>query len=103
MGDLKPNEEFNYSRPDGIDNVMFYGFKGAATLNDSKRDPIKAQQICRFNTETGSAAKLTAGPDGFRAMVFASKRRRRLCGMGLLSVHRSSSSWSVSSSTNKAS
>ena len=72
--ELKPNEEFAYSRPDGIDNVMFYGFKGAATLNGS--DLIKAQQICRFDTQTGSAALLRAGGAGFRAMVFAGKQTK---------------------------
>jgi len=72
--ELKPNEEFAYSRPDGIDNVMFYGFKGAATLNGS--DAIRAQQICRFDTQTGSAALLKAGSDGFRAMVFAGKQTK---------------------------
>jgi redox-sensitive bicupin YhaK (pirin superfamily) len=72
--ELKPNEEFAYSRPDGIDNVMFYGFKGAAVLNGS--DAIKAQQICRFDTQTGSAARLKAGADGFRVMVFAGKQTK---------------------------
>ena len=72
--ELKPNEEFAYSRPDGIDNVMFYGFKGAATLNGS--DLIRAQQICRFDTQTGNAALLRAGGAGFRAMVFAGKQTK---------------------------
>jgi len=72
--ELKPNEEFAYSRPDGIDNVMFYGFKGAAVLNGS--DSIKAQQICRFDTQTGVAALLKAGADGFRMMVFAGKQTK---------------------------
>merc|ERR1712100_283198 len=47
--DLQPGAKFHYSRPDGIDNVMFYAFKGDAIIGyDATR--ISKQQICRFDT-----------------------------------------------------
>ena len=72
--ELKPGEDFSYTCPDGMDNVMFYAFKGDATLNGS--DAIKAQQVCRFDTGTGSGASLKAGAAGFRAMVFTGKQTK---------------------------
>jgi redox-sensitive bicupin YhaK (pirin superfamily) len=71
--ELEPGTEFSYTCPDGMDNVMFYGFKGDATLNGGAQ-AIRAQQICRFDTSGPSqSAQMKAGAQGFRAMVFTGK------------------------------
>lgn len=69
--ELDPNAEWSYSCPDDMDNVMFYAFKGSATINGERS--IRAQQICRFDTSGPRTALLTAGRDGCRALVFTGK------------------------------
>ena len=72
--DLQPGAQFIYSRPDGIDNVMFYAFKGDAVIGP-KGTSISQQQICRFDTSGGAtASSVTAGKSGLRMMVFAGKQ-----------------------------
>lgn len=72
--ELEAGGEFCYTCPAECDNVMFYGFKGDAVL-EQDATPIGSQQICRFDTRDPDAqtAKVTAGTDGFRFMVFTGK------------------------------
>jgi redox-sensitive bicupin YhaK (pirin superfamily) len=72
--ELQPNGEFTYERPANMDNVVFYAFKGSATLNGTTS--FKQQQACRFDTSGGASVKLTASADGFRMMVFTGKQTR---------------------------
>jgi len=69
--ELGPGCEWKYTRPDNMDNVMFYAFKGSVTLNDDT--VMKERQICRFDTSGSREAFLRAGKDGFRCMVFTGK------------------------------
>lgn len=70
--ELQAGGEFEYECPAEMDNVMFYSFKGAGTLNGDT--PMRAQQVCRFDTTTGTkTATIQAGTDGFRLMVFTGK------------------------------
>lgn len=70
--DLKPGATFDYDRPPNLDTVMFYAFKGAATLNAGKT--LNAQEVALFDAESGDRASVVAGDKGFRMMVFAGKR-----------------------------
>ena len=72
--ELPPNGSFTYERPSNMDNVMFYAFKGSATLNGTTA--FKQQQACRFDTRGGASVELTASADGFRMMVFSGKQTR---------------------------
>jgi len=69
--ELEPNAEWTYTCPDDMDNVMFYAFKGSATINGETS--IRAQQICRFDTSGPRTALLGAGRDGYRGLVFTGK------------------------------
>ena len=66
----RPGAVFEYERPSTMDNVMFYAFAGAGTLNGG--NAIKQQQICRFDTSKGSAARVRAEIRSFRALLRAS-------------------------------
>ena len=73
---LDAGAECTYQLPEGMDNVMFYPYKGDGTLNGSG-EQIKSQQICRFNTETGcKTALFKAGSNGCSLMIFAGKMTR---------------------------
>merc|ERR1719453_3030430 len=69
--ELAPNAEWAYTCPEGMDNVMFYSCKGSGLINQETK--IKAQQIARFDTSGPQSTMLTAGPDGYRGMVFTGK------------------------------
>eukprot|EP00927_Polykrikos_kofoidii_P066382 TRINITY_DN61994_c0_g1_i1.p1 TRINITY_DN61994_c0_g1~~TRINITY_DN61994_c0_g1_i1.p1 ORF type:complete len:341 (+),score=45.49 TRINITY_DN61994_c0_g1_i1:54-1025(+) len=66
--ELDAGAEWSYTCPQGMDNAMFYAFRGSATLNGETK--LKAQQICRFDTSGPQTALLTAGASGYRGMVF---------------------------------
>lgn len=70
--ELQPGEEWTYSRPDNMDNVIFYAFKGSAVINGAGQK-IKAQDCCRFDTGKGDSVLLTAGSEGYRMIVFTGK------------------------------
>jgi len=69
--ELEPGAEWSYTVPDNMDNAIFYCFKGGATIN--RRETIKSQQCCRFDTSGARTALITAGGDGYRCMVFTGK------------------------------
>jgi redox-sensitive bicupin YhaK (pirin superfamily) len=72
--ELEAGVSWTYEVPEGMDNAMFYAFKGDAALNGGT--PIRAQQICRFDTSGPRAAQLKAGAGGFRCMVFTGKQTK---------------------------
>jgi hypothetical protein len=79
--ELEPGAEWSYTCPEGMDNAMFYAFKGAATLNGSTT--LSAQQICRFDTSGAKTAILCAGADGYRGLVFTGKMaKEKICWHG---------------------
>lgn len=72
--ELEPGAEWAYSCPDEMDNVIFYAFKGRATINAGQT--LRAQQVCRFDTSGPRTAALQAGPDGYRGLVLTGRRTR---------------------------
>lgn len=72
---LDAGATFSYVCPPSCDNVMFYGFKGSCTVENGGGKSLRKQQILRFNTSDAAAqeARVTAGADGFRMMVFTGK------------------------------
>jgi len=69
--ELAPGEDWSYTCPENMDNVIFYAFKGSALINGET--PIRAQQVCRFDTSGSRTASLSPGSDGYRGMVFTGK------------------------------
>eukprot|EP00930_Biecheleria_cincta_P045774 TRINITY_DN31548_c0_g1_i1.p1 TRINITY_DN31548_c0_g1~~TRINITY_DN31548_c0_g1_i1.p1 ORF type:complete len:308 (-),score=46.09 TRINITY_DN31548_c0_g1_i1:47-970(-) len=69
--ELEPGSDWAYERPENMDNVIFYCFKGSAVVNGGTA--LKAQHAARFQTSASRSATLTAGSDGYRGMVFAGK------------------------------
>jgi len=69
--ELEPGASWVYSCPDAMDNVMFYAFKGSATING--KTALKAQQVARFDTSGPKDASIEAGSQGYRMMVFTGK------------------------------
>jgi len=69
--ELAPNAEWAYTCPEGMDNVVFYSFKGSGLINQEAK--IKAQQIVRFDTSGPQSTILRAGPNGYRGMVLTGK------------------------------
>jgi len=69
--ELEAEAEWNYTCPDDMDNVIFYAFKGAATLN--RTTLLRAQQVARFDTSGPRKAFLKAGAGGYRGLVFTGK------------------------------
>lgn len=70
--DLAPGANWEYSCPDTMDNVIFYGYKGSCKINGTTA--LKAQHAARFDPTSGSRfATVMAGPDGYRGLVFAGK------------------------------
>jgi hypothetical protein len=69
--ELGPGQDWLYTCPDDMDNVMFYAFKGSGIINGSTE--LKAQYCARFDPSRSRSATLTAGSDGYRGMVFTGK------------------------------
>jgi len=85
--EVNPGQTFHYTLPEGMDNCMFYGFKGdsrvGAVLNgDAKNAVLKPQTIAQFEPPEGlkgGARSITlenSGSEPFRLMVFAGKKTR---------------------------
>jgi len=72
--ELEPGADWSYTCPDNMDNCIFYAFKGSGTING--KESLLSQQACRFDTSGPRTALVTAGSQGFRAMVFAGKMTR---------------------------
>jgi redox-sensitive bicupin YhaK (pirin superfamily) len=74
--ELSAGAEWRYTCPAGMDNVMFYAFKGGGTLNGEPGTALDKQHICRFDTGKGQDAVVRAGPQGLRMMVFTGKQTK---------------------------